>query len=195
MQLRPVLALGVALGLSVAIGPVAAQEHQYRPGHVSHASPYAGLGTREIMSLSEEDIKALRQGSGWGLALPAELNGVPGPVHLLELKEELVLSEDQISAIEAIQAEMRAEAIEAGERFIVAEAALDAAFAAADLDEARLRHLIKAAEAARADLRLIHLSRHLSTPALLTDEQIDRYSELRGYGSEACRAHVEGHCH
>ena len=147
------------------------------------------------MSLSQEDIKALRQGSGWGLALPAELNGVPGPVHLLELKEELVLSEDQISAIEAIQAEMRAEAIEAGERFIVAEAALDAAFAAADLDEARLRHLIEAAEAARADLRLIHLSRHLSTPVLLTDEQIDRYSELRGYGSEACKAPAEGHCH
>lgn len=90
---------------------------------------------------------------------------------------------------------MRAEAIEAGERLIMAEAALDVAFTSGDLDEAHLRHLIDVAEAARADLRFIHLSRHLSTPALLTDEQIDRYGELRGYGSDACRATAEGHCH
>ena len=195
MRLRPILVLGVALGLSVAMGPLVAQEPQHSGRHLGHASPYAGLEEREIKSLSEEDIEALRQGGGWGLALPAELNGVPGPAHLLELRNELGLSEDQVSAIEAVQAEMRTEAIRAGERFMAAEAALDAAFTAGDLDEEHLRRLIHAAEAARGDLRFVHLSRHLSTPALLMNEQIDRYSGLRGYGSAACRDTAEGHCH
>lgn len=196
MQLRPTLVSGMALCLSIGLGPVAAQAPQDGGGHPGHASPYAGLAEREIKSLSQADIRELRQGRGWGLALPAELNGVPGPAHLLELQDELGLSEDQISAIRAIHAEMRAEAIEVGRRLIEAEAALDAAFAAGAPEEVRLRRLVDAAEAARADLRFVHLSRHLSTPALLTDEQIERYGELRGYGTEnGCRDGAEGHCH
>ncbi|TNC63130.1 hypothetical protein FHG71_19770 [Rubellimicrobium roseum] len=153
------------------------------------------MEAREIKSLSGEDIEALREGRGWGLALAAELNGMPGPAHLLELKDELGLSEDQVRAIEAIHAEMRAEAIAAGERFMAAEAALDTAFAAGDLDEERLWHLIDAAEAARGDLRFVHLSRHLSTPPLLTRNQIRLYSELRGYGSGACSEAEGTQCH
>ena len=41
-------------------------------------------------------------GKGWGLAKAAELNGVPGPVHLMEMKEEIDLSAEQIRAIEGI---------------------------------------------------------------------------------------------
>ena len=48
-------------------------------------SPYAGMQQRGIAALSESDLAALMAGEGWGLALPAELNGVPGPTHLLEL--------------------------------------------------------------------------------------------------------------
>jgi len=36
---------------------------------------YEGFETRAITSLSASDIAALEQGKGWGLALPAELNG------------------------------------------------------------------------------------------------------------------------
>jgi hypothetical protein len=193
MQLQRILIWSLALGLS--IGSAGAQEAPRSEDHHDHATPYAGQKTREIKSLSEEDIEALRQGRGWGLALPAELNGVPGPAHLLELRSELGLSEDQVDAIEVIYAKMQAEAIEAGERFIQAEAALDSAFAAGDLGEKRLRHLIQTAEAARSDLRFVHLSRHLSTPALLTGEQRELYGELRGYGLGACLGGADGHCH
>lgn len=169
---------------------VAAQEHH---GSDPVAAPYAGLQTRAIKGLSEDDIAELRRGAGWGLALPAELNGVPGPAHLLELKDEIGLSDEQVAAIEAIYADMKAEAIAAGESFIAAEAALDQAFAEGRPSPGDLKSLIADAEAARAELRFIHLSRHLLTPPLLTDHQVELYKRLRGYTADPCASVPEGH--
>jgi hypothetical protein len=149
------------------------------------ASPYAGLESRQIKSLSVEDIAELRKGAGWGLALPAELNGVPGPSHLLALKDEIGLSPDQVASIEAIYSAMKSEAIPAGEKFIAAEEAIEQAFERGELNGQQLRMLIDNAAAARADLRFVHLSRHLSTPPLLAEEQIERYKSLRGYASSS----------
>lgn len=179
----------LSLGLAFAISPAItlAQDHS------DHASPYAGFETRAIKSLSETDLEELRRGGGWGLALAAELNGVPGPAHLLELRDEISLSADQVTAIQAIFEEMQVEAIEAGSRLIAAEEAIEAAFRTGDLDDERLRSLINDAETARAELRFIHLSRHLSTPPLLTADQIARYNTLRGYGSDPCANVPEGH--
>ena len=158
------------------------------------ASPYAGMESREIKSLSAEDVEDLRAGRGWGLALAAELNGVPGPSHLLELQEDLGLSPDQIAAIEAIFADMKAEAQTAGERLIAAETAIEAAFRTGDLTPETLRDLIDTAATARAELRFIHLSRHLETPPMLTAAQIARYNDLRGYGAtDPCTNVPEGH--
>ena len=171
--------------LAIPVGAVA-QHH----GH----SPYAGMEGREIKSLSAQDIEDLRAGRGWGLALAAELNGVPGPAHLLELKDRIGLSPEQVTAIEAIFAAMQAEANAAGERLIAAEAAIEAAFRNGDLSSEALRDLIDTAAAARAALRFIHLSRHLETPPLLTAGQIARYNELRGYGAaDPCANVPEGH--
>jgi len=160
--------------------------------HAGH-SPYAGMETREIKSLSETDIEELRRGGGWGRALSAELNGVPGPAHLLELGDEIGLSGEQVTAIEAIFEEMQAEARRLGEQLIGAEMAIEDAFRNDDLDEDTLRELIENAETVRAELRFVHLSRHLSTPPLLTEEQIATYNRLRGYGSDPCAQVPEGH--
>ena len=46
--------------------------------------PYAGLDVRAVKALSDVQIADLRAGRGMGLALPAELNGYPGPTHVLE---------------------------------------------------------------------------------------------------------------
>lgn len=155
--------------------------------------PYAGYEAREIKSLSQEDLDELRRGGGWGLALPAELSGRPGPAHLLELRDELSLSDAQVTSITAIRDAMRADAIAAGERFIAAEAALNTAFADPDLAADDLRELVDAAASARADLRFVHLSRHLSTPELLTVDQIERYAVLRGYADDPCAEVPDGH--
>lgn len=176
-------------GLTLAFTPTIsiAQDHS------DHASRYAGFETRAIKSLSETDLEELRRGGGWGLALAAELNGVPGPAHLLELRDEVQLSADQVAAIQAIFDEMQSDAVAAGARLIEAEEAIESAFRADDLDDERLLALIVEAEAARAELRFIHLSRHLSTPSLLSADQISRYNMLRGYHSAPCADVPEGH--
>lgn len=185
------LQLMKSLSFMITVLPLAAfaQDH----GHGGNSAPYAGFETREIKSLSEQDIEELRRGGGWGLALPAELNGRPGPAHLLELEEELNLSASQVEAISAIYEQMRTAAVAAGERFIAAEAALSDAFAGSDLSEEKLRDLLAEAAEARAELRFIHLSRHLSTPELLSDAQIQRYNVLRGYADDPCETVPDGH--
>lgn len=126
---------------------------QHRSGH---ASPHAGVEARAITSHSQAYPEELRRGGGWGRALAAELNGVPGPAHLLELAAEIPLSADQVAAIRQIFEAMQAEAIAAGARLIAAEEAIEAAFRAGDFDAPRLRSLIAEAGAARGKLRFIH---------------------------------------
>ena len=58
-------------------------------------TPYAGMQSRPIKALSEQQVADLGAGRGMGLALVAELNGYPGPLHVLELADKLSLSKDQ----------------------------------------------------------------------------------------------------
>ena len=62
---------------------------------VNAQTPYAGMQTRSIKALSDQQIADLQAGRGMGLALAAELNGYPGPSHVLELADKLGLSADQ----------------------------------------------------------------------------------------------------
>jgi hypothetical protein len=74
------------------------------------ANPYAGQQTRSIKALSPEDIDGLRKGAGMGLAKAAELNGYPGPLHVLALTTELRLTPDQVRRVAGIRERMRAAA-------------------------------------------------------------------------------------
>jgi hypothetical protein len=58
-------------------------------------APYAGLQMRPIKALSEQQVADLSSGRGMGLALAAELNGYPGPSHVLELADKLDLTTEQ----------------------------------------------------------------------------------------------------
>ena len=165
---------------------------QAQHSHVA-PSPYAGQESRAIKGLSQDDIAELRRGGGWGLARAAELNGMPGPLHLLELKREIALSAGQVSAIEAIFERMRADAIAEGERLIARERALEHAFQARTITEEGLRPMVDEIGASRSALRHIHLAAHLRTSALLSAEQIARYNALRGYGARPCAAVPPGH--
>ena len=108
---------------------------------------------------------------------------MPGPFHLLELKAEIPLTPEQVSAITAIHERMREAAIAEGKYFVANEQALEDAFRAGTITEKSLRRMLAEIARSRARLRFIHLSAHLETPALLTHEQIARYDTLRGYHS------------
>ena len=53
------------------------------------AMPYAGQQTRAIKALSDDEIAAFLNGEGMGFAKAAELNGYPGPAHVLTLAQKL----------------------------------------------------------------------------------------------------------
>lgn len=179
-------ALLLSLSLCLPLSTLAQHSH-------GGQTPYAGMQNRAIKSLSDNDLHELRRGGGWGLALAAELNGMPGPAHLLELKDKIPLAPDQVAKSQALLDEMRKAAIPTGERLIAAEKALEAAFAAGKVDETSLRRLLADAESARTELRFIHLSQHDKTVQFLKPEQIKRYNILRGYAEDPCKNIPAGH--
>lgn len=150
-----------------------------------HAQPYAGLQARPLKALSDEQLADLKAGRGMGLALAAELNGYPGPIHVLELAKELNLTEAQRLQTQQLYDAMRAEAIPLGQQLIAAETDLDRQFSGRTVTPASLSAATAAIGATQARLRAAHLKHHLSMMEVLTPEQTRRYGELRGYAGGA----------
>jgi Spy/CpxP family protein refolding chaperone len=145
--------------------------------------PYAALGERPVKALSQEQIADLRAGRGMGLALAAELNGYPGPLHALEHADALGLSAAQRERTEALFDRMKAEAVPLGERLIEEETALDRLFATKSVEPSSLDAATRAIGATQGALRAAHLRYHLAMMEVLDPEQVRRYGELRGYGA------------
>ncbi|BDW97808.1 hypothetical protein MACH10_34930 [Thalassospira tepidiphila] len=115
---RAAFAALILLGTTIPLTAHAqGNAHMHRTDNAQHGgnrtedentpSPYVGQQHRPVKSLSAEDLVELRKGGGWGLAKAAELNGVPGPAHLLELSDQIPLSADQHAAITALYADMK----------------------------------------------------------------------------------------
>ena len=166
MNRQPFFLLAAA---ALSIGAAAAQ------------APYAGMEARPIKALSEQQVADLKAGRGMGLALVAELNGYPGPSHLLELADQLGLSDAERNAVRGLFEAMKAETIPIGERLIAQETALDRLFAEHKVTPETLAAATAEIGGTQAKLRDAHLRYHLSTVALLQPSQIKRYAELRGY--------------
>jgi len=156
-------------------------------------APYAGQETRSIKALSDDDIAALREGTGMGMALAAELNGYPGPAHVLELADKLKLTENQLKQVTAIHDRMSAAAKPLGAELISREQMLDQQFAKGEITPERLTAETVEIGELQGRLRAVHLAAHLETRALLTPEQIALYEQLRGYTEPAMPAHHHQH--
>lgn len=153
------------------------------PALVAEQSPYAGVDDRAIASLSEQDVDDLVNGRGWGLALPAELNGYPGPVHVLELSDDLSLSDTQRERTRQIFEQMQAEARETGAEYVEIERHIDETFRSGRITEDRITMMTDHSGRLLAKLRGIHLSAHLKMQDVLSPDQTALYNEIRGYGS------------
>ena len=156
-------------------------------------SPYAGQQERTIKALSNRDTGDLLEGCGMGLAKAGELNSYPGPLHVLQLADQLGLSETQRRSTDALYAKMRDEAVPIGRQIIEAERTLDRAFADGRIEPAMLRSQLDAIAILQGNLRTVHLETHLAQRSLLTPEQISRYDVLRGYGDN--RTPQDNHKH
>lgn len=173
MRYAPIM---IVAALSACPALAADDQHQH-----GHKSPYAGEQTRGIKALSREDVEELLRGGGWGLAKAAELNGMPGPTHVLDMADDLGLSAQQTEKVRHVRDEMRRVAVTLGERFVAKEAELEASFRKGAVAEGELAYRVTEIEATRAELRIAHLRAHLAVVRVLTDDQIERYNRLRGY--------------
>ena len=179
MTLRSLLMVGVALLIAV-------------PVHAADM-PYAGQQSRPIKALSDDDIAALQNGEGMGMAKAAELNGYPGPKHVLDLARQLQLTDGQWRGVQAIFDRMSAAAKPLGGELITQEQALDQLFAKGDITPDRLAAATAAIAELQGRLRAVHLSAHLETRALLNPDQVARYQLLRGNGASPAPEHHHHH--
>jgi len=151
----------------------------------AQTSGYSGQEGREIKALSAEETADLLAGRGMGAALAAELNHYPGPAHVLQLREQLGLSAEQIHAVQEIFDRMNAAAKPLGAAIVAAEKHLDEAFGSGSVVADTVRGDTAAIAELQGKLRAVHLAAHLETRAVLQPEQISRYDILRGYAAGA----------
>ena len=102
MRLARIVFVIVALAVAAAV----LAQHAHGGNH----APYAGMQDRPIKALSDQQLADLRAGKGMSLALPAELNGYPGPSHALELAGPLKLSATQRARTQELFTQMQREA-------------------------------------------------------------------------------------
>jgi hypothetical protein len=155
----------------------------------AQTSPYAGQEQRAIKALSEQEVSALLAGQGAGFAKAAELNGYPGPMHVLELADRLSLSAEQRSATQRLMSEHKERARSLGAGVVNAERELDNIFAQRTAAPDAVETATRRVALLQAELRAEHLKTHLAQTALLELEQVRLYGVLRGYAEGGAGLH------
>ncbi|MGH8003178.1 MAG: Spy/CpxP family protein refolding chaperone [Limisphaerales bacterium] len=153
----------------------------------TNRSPYSGEEKREIKALSTGEVEAYLNGRGMGFAKAAELNSYPGPMHVLELSEQLKLTKKQRAETQKVFEQMHGEATRLGKSIVEKEAELNRLFARGEATGDNLQTTVGEIAGLQGALRMTHLRAHLEMKQLLSPEQIRKYDELRGYAS-----HKEG---
>ena len=163
------------------------------PAAMGAASAYAGQEARDVKALSPDEISGLLAGKGMGFAKAAELNGYPGPLHVLEQAAKLDLSEQQRRDTEALFASMQAKAKTLGGDLVEAERRLDRMFQDNSITADSLNEALATIGRLQAQLRSVHLAAHLAQRRILSPEQSAMYMRLQGYAGGD--SHQGGHRH
>jgi hypothetical protein len=85
------------------------------------------------------------------------------------------------ATLECLMAGMRHDAVAAGERLMEAERVLDRLSAERRTTQEAITQATSRIGAEAASVRTVHLVTHIATRALLTEEQVVRYDQRRGY--------------
>jgi len=167
--------VGGLIVLSLA-GPVVAD----------NVSPYRGQIGTEIRGLSNQEVADLREGRGMGRARAAELNGYPGPRHVLDAAQagQLALTPEHARTAQKIFDGMAREAQRVGDQILREEQRLEGEFRAGRITKADLRARTIRLGALEGELRAVHLRAHIEMRAALSESEIQQYNVLRGYGEQ-----------
>ena len=125
------------------------------------------------------DKDGLLNAEGMGQGIYADMNGYPGPKHVLDLAGKLQLTDAQKQSVERIYIEMAARAKELGQRIVSLEVELHKAFEDKLVVERSVRNDAEQIGKLRGRLRAVHLNAHLKTRGILTEKQIEMYMKLR----------------
>ena len=149
-------------------------------------APHHNAPGPEIPGLGADEVAELLDGRGMGQARVAELQGYPGPRHVLDAWDagKLPLSSEQATRVQEIARAMASEARRLGALVLDTERELALAFGNGVIDATNLRARVERIAALRGELRAVHLRAHLETRALLDPAQIARYAELRGHAPD-----------
>lgn len=181
----PILLATLLAALVVAGCTSDAGTDDARPAEAAAADqPYAGWEARPIRALDPELVEDLLAGRGAGYALAAELNHYPGPTHVLQMAESLALTTEQHDMIQIIFDTMQAEAQPLGQDLVDLEADLDQQFRDGSIDKPLLQQITADIAVLDGKLRSTHLAAHLDVVALLSQDQVEQYDELRGYDGD-----------
>ena len=188
MQKKNVMILVVVvftMALIVVSTVVGNVQHTSSVAMASEATPtpsaYRTLLDTEIRGIDSNTIEGYLSGEGMGMALPAELNGYPGPRHVLDLANDLALDNEQQEQMQGLFDDMRSEAIELGKSILSEEAELEQAFREQTADEDFLQAQLNQIGELEARLRYVHLRAHLAAADILSHDQVMLYNSLRGY--------------
>lgn len=128
----------------------------------------------------EEAAAYAAGGEALDLGRSAELNGYPGPELALQWKDELKLTEEQVSRLEAVVAEMKEQATSLGPLFVERELEIDKFFQDGAVDFPSLQGKIARASQIHGRLRYAYIAAHMKTAYLLNRDQVIEYYRLRG---------------
>jgi Spy/CpxP family protein refolding chaperone len=201
--------------LVLLAGPAAAQEdaapapdrgdphqvHQMRQrqgmqgmqGMQGHAAMRGGRGM--LGGMSDADKQSLKAGEGLGAGRLAMMNGYPGPRHVLEMGDELALTDAQKESIGTIFAEAKAGFAKMGAELVQKEEALEAMFAAGSVDVDEMEELAAEIGELQGRLRAGHLAAHVRTKAALTAEQLEKIPSMAAAQGATGQGMGEQHRH
>ncbi len=165
--------LPIALLAALALPAQAQHDHHQQASGDSMTDAPSGL--------SASDVDGLLAGRGMGFAKPAELNSYPGPLHVLELADDLALTDAQAEAAASIRAEMSARATTLGAQLVQVEQHLDRLFASGEATPEAIERVTAHAGTLRGQIRAAHLVAHVAMRNALTPQQIATYDRLRGH--------------
>ena len=155
--------------------PLAAQHEQHMKSAAATQMPQAMAQHHAFL---EAERQAIERGEGFGMAMAADMNGYPGPKHVLDMKKELKLTPTQEAAMQKLMADMKEKALAKGKDVLLAEKRLDEMFAQGKSED-ELREETYRVASLRAELRWVHLATHLAAKKILTAKQIEAYQQVQ----------------